>query len=164
MSQKCKTIEEKAKILLKTDPLKAKDEFLNAARCYKKNFKKKNYQKLMVKTAKILEDYSKSLDPFKAKEFILEASKYYEEIDRKEDSKSVIIALGNKFVNYAKNLEKSNKDLVGAIKYLLAAESIFLEQDEEERYHECTIFVYNICVAVGIPLGRINKYFKASSN
>jgi len=164
MSQKCKNLEEKANILFKTAPLKAKDEFIKAAKCYEKNFKKKNYKKLMVKAAKILETHAKPLDPFETRSYLEEASKIYNKINQKDAGKSVMIRLGNKFVNFAKKIEKSNLNLVKGIKYYLAAEDIFLQNDEEDKYHECTISVYNICVSIGIPLGRISKYLKSQPN
>ncbi|MFX0139713.1 MAG: hypothetical protein ACFFDN_39100 [Candidatus Hodarchaeota archaeon] len=160
MSQKCKNIENQAKILLKEEPLKAKDQYIKAAECYDKNHKKKEYQKTMKKAIKILTDHSKTLDPFKAREFIEEAANYYEKIELKEDSKSVMISLADKFVDYAQKIEKSNLNLVNGIKYFLAAEELYLELGEEEKYQNCTVSAYNICVLLGITLERIFQFLQ----
>ncbi|MFX1452936.1 MAG: hypothetical protein ACFFCM_19020, partial [Promethearchaeota archaeon] len=162
-SQKCKNIENQAKTLLKEEPLKAKDEFVKAAKCYNENFKKKEYKKTMIKAIKILQDYCKSLDPFKGREYIEEAAKYYEELDLKEESKSLMIALADKFVEYAQKIEKSNENLVNAIKYFLPAEELYLEMGEEEKYHNCTIASYNVCVVLGISLERLFQFLQKKS-
>ena len=163
MSQKCKTLEEKGKTLLKTEPLKAKDEFISAAECYNKNFKKKEYQKLIIKAAKIVEDHAKPLNPFKAKQFCEEAYNLYKKVEEQDKAQSVMVSLGNKFIESARLIEKNNVNLVEAIIHYLAAEEVFLEYDEEQKYHDCTIAVYNICVAIGVPLGRIAKFIKAQA-
>ncbi len=163
MSQKCKNLESQAKTVLKEDPLKSKDLFVNAAECYNKNFKKKNYIKTMKKAIKVLEDYTKALDPFKGREYIEEAAKYYDQLELKEDSKSLMISLADKFADYATKIEKSNENLVNAVKYYLAAEELYLELGVEQKYHECTIASYNICVLLGITLERIFQYLQKKS-
>ncbi|NVM03984.1 MAG: hypothetical protein HWN67_16755 [Candidatus Helarchaeota archaeon] len=160
MSQKCKNLESQAKTLLKEDPLKAKDTYINAAECYNKNFKKKDYKKVMIKAIKILQDYCKPLDPFKGREYIEEAAKYYEKLELKEESNSIMISLADKFADYAKKIEKSNLNLVNAIKYFLSAEELYLEYGIEQKYQDCTISAYNICALLGITLERIFQYFQ----
>ena len=59
MSEKCKNLEEKGKTLLKTDPLKAKDEFINAAECYNKNYN--TCSKLICLYIRPLEDFKFSI-------------------------------------------------------------------------------------------------------
>ncbi len=160
MSEECKNIEEKAKVLLKTDPLKAKDEFIKAAECYQKKYKKKNHEKMMNKAASILLDHSKPLEPFEARKFIEEAAQIHESLGQNDVSNKILLSLAEKFVVHANNIEKSYLNLVNAIKYLLAAEELFLEHNEEEQYHECTIQVHNICLMLGIPLARIFSYLQ----
>ena len=164
MSKKCKDIEEKAKTLLKTDLLKAKDGLINAAECYNKHYKKKNYTKMMEKAAKALEDYAKPLDPFEARKHVEEAVIFLEKINRKEKCKSIMVSLADKFYKYAKDLKNNYTNLAHAIKYVLAAEQLYLEYDEEEKYHDCTIFAYTICEITGIPLGKIAKLIQKDAS